>query len=674
MTSSGFEVLLPDDDNYFDSYGISVQNHSYGTGIENYYGIESMAYDESCTRLHELVHVFSSGNEGNSSPVEGTYAGLTGWANITGQFKQSKNTITVGATDSLAQVVELSSSGPAYDGRIKPELVAFGQGGTSGAAALVSGLCLLLQYEFQKIHAGTLPPASLLKAILINTAKDVGRPGPDFESGFGSVRANEAVKSIDENKFSIDHIVEGETIAIPLSVPNGISQFKVTLAWADPAAPAEAAKALINDLDLEVKNVNSGEVILPWVLSVFPHADSLILTARRGLDTINNIEQITLLAPAPGEYEIVVKGKKIISGTQEFSLTWLTETSDDFQWTFPSASDNLLPGKKNILRWTGGGNLKGIIEYKGPEQDTWQAVVSDINVSAGSAHWNTPMQSGLMQLRWTNADTFFLSDTFVLGDPVRPKVGFVCPDSILFYWNAAQDADSFEILALGQKHLEHLDYTTDTFYIANKPDGYGFVYAVAPVYAGVTGPRSFGFDYRAQGAGCYIDNFFLRYIQDSTAYFEANLGTLYNVESVILERLDGDTYQTILTISPVTDTKLQFVTTELSQGVNYFHLVVVLKNEKRISGGDVIVYYAADQEILAFPNPANRGYDMQVLVKRNESYTLKIFDILGRELTSYTAPDNPQTIDVTGFAAGTYFLVIQYESGGIASESIIIRN
>jgi hypothetical protein len=65
---------------------------------------------------------------------------------------------------------------------------------------------------------------------------------------------------------------------------------------------------------------------------------------------------------------------------------------------------------------------------------------------------------------------------------------------------------------------------------------------------------------------------------------------------------------------------------------------------------------------------------MQVLVKRNESYILKIFDILGRELTSYAAPDNPQTIDVTGFAAGTYFLVIQYESGGIDSESIIIRN
>ena len=674
MTSSGYDVLLPDDDHYFESYGISVQNHSYGTGIENYYGLESMAYDESCTHLPEIVHIFSSGNDGNSSPSEGTYAGLTGWANITGQFKQSKNTITVGATDSLANVVDLSSRGPAYDGRIKPELVAFGQGGTSGAAALVSGLCLLMQDEYKTTNADAFPPASLLKAILVNTAKDVGRPGPDFETGFGSVRAYEALKAIEQNQIIIGQITQGDFYTVPIAIPEGIRQLKITMAWSDPAAQPEAANALVNDLDLELKIVNSGEVLLPWVLSTFPHHDSLSLPAQRGLDTKNNIEQITLEAPAPGLYEIIVKGKKITSGTQDFSMTWWTSASNDFQWKFPSASDFLIPGKKNLLRWSGGGDLKGTVAYKNIGQDTWQTVADNIDASGGSAFWNTPGQSGLVQLRWTNADTFILSDTFVLGDPVRPKVGFVCPDSLLFYWNPAQNVDSFEILALGEEHLEHLGYTTDTFYISHQPDGHGFVYAVAPVYAGVNGPRSYGFDYRTQGAGCYINNFFLRYIQEGSAFFEANLGTLYNVDSVILLKLDVDIFNRILSISPVTDTKLQFETNDLSPGVNHFHLVVALKNGKGVTSEDVVVYYTADQEILIFPNPASTGYDMQVLVKRNESYTLKIIDLAGREVINIAAPTNPQAIDVSGLAAGEYIVVIQFESGDMQAQPFVIRD
>src|SRR5688572_28443156 len=38
VISSNFASLLPDADNAYRQYGISVQNHSYGTGLENYYG------------------------------------------------------------------------------------------------------------------------------------------------------------------------------------------------------------------------------------------------------------------------------------------------------------------------------------------------------------------------------------------------------------------------------------------------------------------------------------------------------------------------------------------------------------------------------------------------------------------------------------------------------------
>ena len=201
ITSADSKNLLPDSYEVFLDNAITVQNHSYGTGIENYYGHEAQAYDEFCTQLPHVIHVFSSGNEGLSAPSSGTYTGLAGWANLSGELKQSKNTITVAALDSTFNGYPFNSSGPAYDGRIKPEVAVYGHGGSSGAAALLSGVSILLQEAYQKQHQDSLLSSALLKAILVNTVRDMGTPGPDFHFGHGAVRAVEAYETILENRF-----------------------------------------------------------------------------------------------------------------------------------------------------------------------------------------------------------------------------------------------------------------------------------------------------------------------------------------------------------------------------------------------------------------------------------------------------------------------------------------
>jgi hypothetical protein len=202
IISSNFATLLPDGDNVYKQYGISVQNHSYGTGIENYYGADAAAYDASIINNPGLLHVFSSGNSGNLVS-NGPYAGINNMANLTGSFKMAKNIITVGATDSFGNVAFLSSRGPAYDGRIKPELIAFGEDGTSGAAAHTSGTVLLLQQYYKEKHGGALPPASLIKAVLVNSADDRGNKGPDYQSGYGSLNAYKALQGlVNEHYFS----------------------------------------------------------------------------------------------------------------------------------------------------------------------------------------------------------------------------------------------------------------------------------------------------------------------------------------------------------------------------------------------------------------------------------------------------------------------------------------
>ncbi|RZK46924.1 MAG: hypothetical protein EOO59_18545, partial [Hymenobacter sp.] len=237
IASSSYASLLPDANADLLRLGVSVQNHSYGTGIENYYGLEARAYDQQTRQLPTLLHVFSSGNSGTSASPDGPYAGLAGWANLTGQFKLSKNSLSVGATDALGQVAPLSSRGPAPDGRVKPELVAYGDAGSSDAAALVSGAALLVQQAYRDgPGAGTLPPAALVKAALLNSATDTGRPAVDFVAGYGQLDALGAVRTVLEGRTRGGSLGPGQEQVFALPVPAGTAQLKVTLTWTDPEA------------------------------------------------------------------------------------------------------------------------------------------------------------------------------------------------------------------------------------------------------------------------------------------------------------------------------------------------------------------------------------------------------------------------------------------------------
>jgi hypothetical protein len=87
ISSSNFASLLPETDAYYQQYKLSVQNHSYGTGIENYYGVDAAAYDASVISNPYLLHVFSAGNSGDQTSNSGVYAGINNFATLTGVLK-----------------------------------------------------------------------------------------------------------------------------------------------------------------------------------------------------------------------------------------------------------------------------------------------------------------------------------------------------------------------------------------------------------------------------------------------------------------------------------------------------------------------------------------------------------------------------------------------------------
>ena len=82
----------------------------------------------------------------------------------------------------------------------------------------------------------------------------------------------------------------------------------MTLAWTDPPGNPAAEKALVNDLDLRLISPDGTE-FTPWVLAGM--ADPTRPAVRNGgNDSINNVEQVSVLSPKPGDWQVVVKADR----------------------------------------------------------------------------------------------------------------------------------------------------------------------------------------------------------------------------------------------------------------------------------------------------------------------------------------------------------------------------
>lgn len=669
ISSSDFSNLFPDPQEYFTEHNILVQNHAYGTGIESYYGAETSAYDELTYTLPSLVHVFSAGNAGDQSPAEGKYEGLTGWANLTGQFKHSKNTITVGATDSLNQIVLLSSRGPAFDGRIKPEVVAYGHGGSSGSAAIVSGVSILIQQAFRN-KFGYLPPSSLVKAALINTTTDIDNPGPDFKSGFGAVNADRAVTAIIDDRFSNVWVQDNDVIQIPLSIPNGAASVSISIAWIEPPSTILTQKAVRHDIDLELENISTGEIWLPWILNAAANSDSLTLQAKRGVDTTNNIEKITLSNPDTGEYVIRIRTDNVVTIEELVSVVWEIIGQDKFEWTFPTRDDHLLPASKNIIRWHTTTQETGTLSYRSIGDD-WKVLFENVNPSTNYFIWNTPTDHGLAQLRWSSASLEVLSDTFVISIPPEPTVALLCTDSLIINWTDPGQSDSFEIFKLGERHLEHHQFVQDTFFIEYDPDPQNPYYAVALWFGDLQGPLSYAFDFTKQGGGCFIDAFYFLHVLNDKASFGSRFSLTEEIDSVLFEEKINGVYMPIQSLGDVDSTTLFFTSNLLKQGINDFRLRIILNDGREIISQEERVYFNKNNAVLLFPNPVRAGEGLSLLIKDIDEFDILILDIQGKVIFRFNDLESPVVLPPLNLIPGIYIYKIASSQGDLYGKMLV---
>lgn len=672
VTSANFANLLPEQDSVFRKYNINVQNHSYGTVIENFYGNEARAYDVQMNNLPTLLHVFSAGNSGNVTTTSGPYTGVQQFANLTGNFKHSKNSISVGSIDSAGQLMPLSSKGPAHDGRIKPELMAYGEDGSSGAAATVSGTVLLVQQAYKRQHNDSVPASSLAKAALLNSSDDMGSPNVDYSSGFGSLNAYRAVTTINENRFFESFVAQNEVKSFNLSVPAGISQLKLMLVWNDPAANPNASKALVNDLDLQLKLPVTNESWLPWVLNHSPNVLSLQAVAQRKVDTLNNVEQITLNNPAAGNYVIEVRGSKVVNPNQNFSLVYQLDSANVFYWTYPTYNDPLIAKNRHWLRWETNFTGSAQIEYA-TNGNNWRMIGNVADLSSKYFRWNLPdtVTTAVLRMRIQSNNSTILSDTFTISPQLNMNVGFNCADSFLLYWNSVAP-NTYAVYELAGKYLSQFNQRPDTSIILAKQQYSSLYYSVSPVINGKQGIKSNTINYVSLAPTCYIVSFFLQSQTNNSASFAAELGTLFNVAEVSFEKIRVSGMVALQTITNPASVLFNFTDNNLTQGENRYRLRVRLANGTILYSTIEIAYHLPSGAVLFYPNPSVQNATLNILSNESGRYTVQIFDVNGRLMYSQFITNSVTKINSGSFAKGMYMVRVIDKQGKPSTQKLVI--
>lgn len=324
--------------------GAYISSNSWGGGGNGEYTVDSSEFDSLVRDISRkegdkpMVVIFSAGNSG---PEEKTIA-----APGTG-----KNVIAVGSSenyrpkqgssaDNIEEVPSYSSRGPTEDQRIKPDIVAPGtwisstlsgsakgvnplwgkidddyvwSGGTSMSTPIVSGsAALFTQYYTEEF--GTRPSPAMVKNALISGAVDMDDKygtdaTPNNDEGWGRLDLKNILYSDNDVVYRDQgqRLTTGEEYIENFTVGSKDEPLKIVVTWTDAAGSPTADRALVNDLDLEVKSPD-GTV---YRGNQFNGGWSEPYPEER--DYLNNVEAVYINGSdlKYGEYSVSIKGFNI---------------------------------------------------------------------------------------------------------------------------------------------------------------------------------------------------------------------------------------------------------------------------------------------------------------------------------------------------------------------------
>jgi subtilisin family serine protease/uncharacterized membrane protein len=311
------------------THGADISTNSWGFGGGAFYwgvyeGV-SAAYDRKVRDAGDGIPVsilFSAGNDGSRGE------------DTIGPPATAKNIISVGSTDDNdgTKISGFSSRGPVDDGRLKPDLLTPGAqvrsaransiysympaSGTSMACpGAAGGAAVVINYYQQNYEHN--PSPALVKAVLLAGAQPMpGYTWPDNNQGWGRMNLPNSLLETQHKKYlfydQIDKLETSDEVTYVFNVAES-SNLKIFLVWTDEDGSPQAAKALVNDIDLKVRSP-SGDL---YNGNRFYLGESI---PGGGADDTNNVEAVALKYPDIGEWQVTISGKNVPEGPQDFAL------------------------------------------------------------------------------------------------------------------------------------------------------------------------------------------------------------------------------------------------------------------------------------------------------------------------------------------------------------------
>lgn len=312
-------------------YRAVFQSNSWGDGRTRSYTTVSAEMDDILFQTDLLV-CQSQSNAGNQDSRPQAWA---------------KNIVSVGGVyhrNTLDKADDAwsggGSTGPAADGRIKPDLTHFYDqiftvssssdssyttsfGGTSGATPITAGHFGLM---FQMWHEGVFPgfgggntvfdsrPAmATAKALMINSAEQYEFQGEFHDhgrsrQGWGMADLRYLYNHADDMLIvdQADQLEEFETATYTIDVAVRSSSIKVTMVYPDPMGNPNAQYARINDLTLKVTAPDNS---VYWGNNGM--MANMFTQPGGSANTVDTVENVFLESPLPGTWTIEVIASEI---------------------------------------------------------------------------------------------------------------------------------------------------------------------------------------------------------------------------------------------------------------------------------------------------------------------------------------------------------------------------
>ncbi len=317
----------------------STIGNSWWTGTKGQYSNAAATFDRFSWKNKDIQTIKSCGNQGHTSQHQITEPG------------NAKNILAAAALQngtSATSLSSFSSSGPAPDGRIKPDISIPGEeimsvrantqntyvsmSGTSMASPATNGCVGLCRSYLRKGYypSGTATPAdtwgyvssAILRAMILVSAD------PNVESyvvpsdhiGWGRVDLDSVLFFAGDTRKLLAYddttgLATGDYSEFAFDVYDSTISLRVAVVWTDTAAASGANPALINNLDCQLTAPNAD-----FYKGDLYDSGQSILNPSGDFDNKNPLEMFRVNQPDSGRWMLRVSAQNVVTELQPYAV------------------------------------------------------------------------------------------------------------------------------------------------------------------------------------------------------------------------------------------------------------------------------------------------------------------------------------------------------------------